>query len=247
MQSRFSVLVFSLCLFFLSLCGRAYSSIDFLDYAINGVSIKAISVDLTDRKVKVTPVISPGLPFSEEYFYSFICRARPVAAINGTYFNMATSTPVGEISIGETKYHSSGIGTVLAITRDNRAFFFSSRNHRTIDRRNLAMTLGGGPRLLANGKISTNYRSEGFKDPHIFQPAIRSAVGTTPAGRLNMVVSLTAVTLPQWSQTLRDLGCSDAINLDGGGSSALFYRGVVLVNPTRKLSNILAVYYESNE
>lgn len=231
------------CLFFFILTAEANPSIEYSEYVIDGVSVKVVSVNLCDRNVKVTPVVSYGLPFKEEDFYSFICREKFIAAINGTYFNMETHTPVGEVTIGGIKLHSSGIGTVLAITRDNKAFFFDSKKHRKIDRSKIDMTLGGGPRLLMNGKLCRDYRSEGFKDSHIFQPAVRSGVGITPSGRLNMVVSMTAVTLERWGQTLRYLDCSDAMNLDGGGSTALFYRGVVFVNPIRKLSNILAVYY----
>lgn len=222
---------------------RADSSVVYEDDYVDGVSVGVITINLADTRVKVTPVVSYGLPFCEEHFYSFICRARPIAAINGTYFNMETNTPVGEITIDGRQVNSSAIGTVLAITTDNRAFFFDAKKRKSISRKKIAMTIGAGPRLLRDGRLSRDFRHEGFKDPHIFQEAVRSGVGINAQGKLLFAVSRNAVTLERWGQTFLNLGCSDAMNLDGGGSTALFYRGVFLVNPTRKLSNILAVYY----
>ncbi|MDQ7824059.1 MAG: phosphodiester glycosidase family protein [Candidatus Eremiobacteraeota bacterium] len=225
------------------LSGAARGAVSFDEYVIDGVWVKAVTVDLGDSTIKVSPQVCYGLPFSEEPFDSIIYRTRPLAAVNGTYFNMETSTPVGEITIDGVKLNSSATGTVLAVTRKRRAFFFSARNHRKIKRSDLEFTLGGGPRLLVKGKIPSSFGGEGFRDKHIFGSAVRTAVGLDNASaRLTMAVSLTSVTLGRWAATLRSLGVSDAINLDGGGSTALFYRGVFHVKPTRPLSNILVVY-----
>jgi exopolysaccharide biosynthesis protein len=218
-------------------------SIDYQEYEINGVNVKAVIADLSDRHVKVRPVVAYGLPFSEQDFTYFLMRARPVAAINGTYFNMETCTPVGEISIDGKLIHYSRIGTVMAITKENRITFFPGRNFSTVKRKDFFTTLGGGPRLLKNGMSCAPFRGEGFRDPAIFGSAVRSAAGATKKGKLVLAVALSSVTLSQWASTLRALGVTDAINLDGGTSSGLSYRGIVFVAPGRKLSNILAVYY----
>jgi tetratricopeptide (TPR) repeat protein len=40
---------------------------------------------------------------------------------------------------------------------------------------------------------------------------------------------------------MRDLGCACAMNLDGGASRALYYRGQVLASPGRALTNVLLI------
>jgi uncharacterized protein YigE (DUF2233 family) len=233
------VMTLALLLFSLSPC---LASTDYSEYILDGVSVKVITVDLKDPHVKITPEVSFGLPFQPRSFSYFLCRRKPLAAINGTYFNMETSTPVGEITIEGRKVNSSGIGTVFALTHDRRALFFKARAPGRINRKDFAMTIGAGPRLLSAGKIPSSFQGEGFRDPAIFRAAVRSGLGVTSRGKLLMAVSLTAVDLTRWARTLRILGCIDAINLDGGSSTALFYRGVMLVTPAREISNILAVY-----
>ena len=44
---------------------------------------------------------------------------------------------------------------------------------------------------------------------------------------------------------MRSLGCRDAIALDGGSSSAMFYRGRFAARPHRSLTNLLVVYDSS--
>jgi len=222
---------------------QAYEPVDYGEYIVGGIGVRAIIADLTDRRVKVTPVVAYGLPFSEQDFSYFLMRAKPLAAINGTYFNMETCSPVGEITIDGKLIHNSRIGTVLAITKENRVTFFPGREFRTVKRKNFVTTLGGGPRLLKQGKICTPFTGEGFRDPHIFGSACRAGAGVTKKGKLLLALSTSSVTLSQWASALRSLGVTDAINLDGGTSTGLSYRGVIFVSPGRKLSNILAVYY----
>jgi hypothetical protein len=41
---------------------------------------------------------------------------------------------------------------------------------------------------------------------------------------------------------MRRIGCSEAMNLDGGSSVGLAQRGRVLVRPQRELTNVMVVY-----
>jgi exopolysaccharide biosynthesis protein len=51
------------------------------------------------------------------------------------------------------------------------------------------------------------------------------AVGLTSKNELLLVATRQPVTLARWARTLRALGARDALNLDGGASTGLFYRG----------------------
>ncbi len=110
--------------------------------------------------------------------------------------------------------------------------------------------LGGGPRLLANGIY---VGGEGFRASFADRRHPRSAIGRLADGRIVLVVvggrqpyhSL-GMTLIELAGTLRALGVTDAMNLDGGGSSTLVVRGVVINLPSdelgeRPVSDVLLV------
>ncbi|MNW12867.1 hypothetical protein D3C71_2106620 [compost metagenome] len=42
------------------------------------------------------------------------------------------------------------------------------------------------------------------------------------------------MTLTEFAQTFADLGCTEAYNLDGGGSSTMYFMGRVVNNPLGK-------------
>jgi len=233
-----------LLLLLILISNPAEASIDLIEESVDGVNIKAVSIDLTDRRVSITPEVKLGLPFDTESLQCFLCRKRPVAAINGTYFNMETSTPVGEITIAGRKVNSSAIGTVFVLTTDREAFFFDAKKQARVNRKSFEMTLGAGPRLLEQGRVCHSFSAEGFRDRNILRPAPRSAIAISGRKRLYLAVSFSAVDLDRWARTLWYLGCTDAMNLDGGSSVALSYRGVILASPARALSNYIAVYYQ---
>ncbi len=110
--------------------------------------------------------------------------------------------------------------------------------------------IGGGPRLLTDG---TYVGGEGFRPVLVDRRHPRTAIGRLADGRIILVVvggrqpyhSL-GMTLPELAFTLRRLGVIDALNLDGGGSSTLVVRGVVINLPSdefgeRPVSDVLLV------
>lgn len=91
--------------------------------------------------------------------------------------------------------------------------------------------VGAGPVLLRGGRAVVTSDAEGFFGTAI--PARRhprSAVGVEPGGRVWLVVvdgrqpASRGATLGELALVLRDLGATEALNLDGGGSSALAVR-----------------------
>ncbi len=101
--------------------------------------------------------------------------------------------------------------------------------------------LGCGPLLVRGGAVSVNPADEGFKDPKVLTDAgDRSAVGLTSGGHL-LLVACPAATVSQLAEVMKALGCVDAMNLDGGASSGLWFRGKYLTTPGRDISNALLV------
>lgn len=101
--------------------------------------------------------------------------------------------------------------------------------------------IGGGPVLLQNGKIKiTNNEELKFPGKAINDKHPRTAMGYTKDNKLIILViqgrseSASGATLMQEAQILKDLGCVEALNLDGGGSSCLLVNGKETIKPSDK-------------
>lgn len=101
--------------------------------------------------------------------------------------------------------------------------------------------IGGGPVLISQGKINITTKEErmfvgGEQDKHP-----RTAMGYTADDKLIILMVegrnpgiAAGMTLKQEAETLRDLGCVEALNLDGGGSSCLLLNGKETIKPSDK-------------
>ncbi len=95
--------------------------------------------------------------------------------------------------------------------------------------------LSFGPQLVADGDISV---SENDEVGRAMANNPRSAIGQIEEGHYVIVVAdgrtseSTGLSLYQLAQFMQDLGVETAYNLDGGGSSTLYFNGSVVNNPT---------------
>ncbi len=104
------------------------------------------------------------------------------------------------------------------------------------------VAIGGGPVLLQDGDIQvTNNEEWKFAGKAIEDKHPRSAMGYTTDGKLILLVIQGRMpgvaegsTLVQMAQILKDLGCVEALNLDGGGSSCLLVNGKETIKPSDK-------------
>jgi exopolysaccharide biosynthesis protein len=102
--------------------------------------------------------------------------------------------------------------------------------------------VGGGPVLLQNGEIKiTNEEELKFTGKAINDKHPRTCMGYTTDGRLIIMVIqgrfvniADGTTLTQEAQLLKDLGCVEALNLDGGGSSCMIINGKETITPSDK-------------
>lgn len=92
--------------------------------------------------------------------------------------------------------------------------------------------IGGGPILLQGGKISiTNNQEKMFAGKAIDDKHPRTCIGYTVDKKIIIMViegrnaNASGATLLQEAKLLQDLGCVEALNLDGGGSSCLLING----------------------
>lgn len=91
--------------------------------------------------------------------------------------------------------------------------------------------LGGGPALVRNGKV-VNIRVVKSRERHP-----RSALGWNATHFFLAVVDgrqpglSVGMSLPELAAHMRGLGCTEAMNLDGGGSTELIFGGRILNSP----------------
>lgn len=107
--------------------------------------------------------------------------------------------------------------------------------------KNIMHAVGGGPRLLKDGKIEINGQEERFQNDILQGRAPRTAVALTEANHLLLLTIdgrqndlSVGMTLREVAQILKDLGAVDAVNLDGGGSARMVIRGFTMSNPSEK-------------
>lgn len=114
--------------------------------------------------------------------------------------------------------------------------------------------IGGGPRLVQDGKVQVTFKEELFTGSGFQNVAnyARTAIGWTRDNRLILFVvdgkqpgHSVGLTLAQLARVLISLGCVEAMNLDGGGSSAFVVNGQLLNRPSdgreRSTTSIFAV------
>ena len=101
--------------------------------------------------------------------------------------------------------------------------------------------IGGGPVLLQNGAVKiTNNEELKFAGKAINDKHPRTAMGYTKDGKLIILVIegrntiAHGATLEQEAQILKDLGCLEALNLDGGGSSCMLVNGKETIKTSDK-------------
>ena len=109
---------------------------------------------------------------------------------------------------------------------------FINTNYPVFIKWPMTTAVGGGPVLIYDGKISiTNNEELRFDGKAIADKHPRTVVGITKEKQVIILVveGRTArsggATLQQAAVILKDLGCVEALNLDGGGSSCLLING----------------------
>ena len=228
---------------------------------IKNASVYVITADLNDPSIEVTlSVAAKGISHSES-FQSMVKRSLPIAAVTGTYFDTRTLFPVGSIVVEGRTVHESAIGTAVCFVRPDsiecvnvattdvsvyqpRKYivkFVATKKGDRFDWSGVEYGLRTGPRLLSNGQYALNPTPEGFKHPGLFGARTRIALGHTPHNKLLLVAVRTPVTFGKLASIMKTLGATEAVALDGGTSSAMYYRGRIVCRPGRALTNIIEI------
>jgi uncharacterized protein YigE (DUF2233 family) len=113
--------------------------------------------------------------------------------------------------------------------------------------------VGGGPTIVQDGKVHVTAHQEGFGGAVASGRAPRTAIGYTSSGQILMVTVdgrhphySVGCTLYELARLMVSLGASNAINLDGGGSSTMVVAGKtvnrVSAGQERLVSNAIGIF-----
>lgn len=121
--------------------------------------------------------------------------------------------------------------------------------------------IGGGPVLLKGGAIYNTYPEELFDGPNGIlcdSRHPRTAIGATDDNRLmlfvcegrNMTEGVPGFTSEEVAKILKGLGCTEALNLDGGGSSCMIINNQETIKPSdgaqRSVASVVLLKAKSN-
>lgn len=112
--------------------------------------------------------------------------------------------------------------------------------------------VGGGPNLVTKGLIATDTAEAGFNADFADKRHPRTAIGKTIEGDLWLVAidgrqkMSDGATIEELARVMQRLGCMEAINLDGGGSTTMNVFGMVMNRPSdgkeREVANGIVFY-----
>ncbi len=207
-----------------------------------GASFQVIEADLSNAKIKAQIVLAQGFPGTDEPFKGMVSRTPGVlAAINGSYFDKQTKKPIGDIWTRGYLMNRGLMGTAFCVAPSGEMDIIRVVRHKTQDWTKYESVLACGPALMLDGQVDCDWRSEGFRDPHVTGSTSRMGLGYRQDGKLLLVRGQTSQTFEQFAESMKQLGCWEAMNLDSGASRGFYHQGSFIEKPGRRLTNVLAI------
>jgi exopolysaccharide biosynthesis protein len=176
-----------------------------------------------------------------------------ILAINGDYYGFRNN---GFVLRNGTIYRSSSYGNQDLVIYSDGSFDIIDENTtdlNTLLKNGALQVFSFGPALINDSNISVSTSTE-VDQSMTSNP--RTAIGIINKLHYVFVVSdgrtssNAGLTLYELAEYMKSLGCTTAYNLDGGGSSTMYFNGSVVNNPTdgnssgeRKVSDIIYVGY----
>lgn len=198
-------------------------------------SVTVFEIDLSKGTIALElPHVEAGFRTTSE----FADQADAIVAINGSFFNTKTGGSTVFLKQDGAVYSR----TIEQFTpyRENAGFAVDEKGDISVIQRPIEgweslvsypTLLASGPLLIAQQEI-VSQKDEKFNTNR--HP--RTAIGVTKDKRLIAVVvdgrnaNAHGVSIGELSIIMEALGCTDAMNLDGGGSSAAWVKGQGVVN-----------------
>lgn len=163
-----------------------------------------------------------------------------IFAINGDYYGFRST---GYVLRNGTVYRNiGGKNEALVVDKEGNLSVVSESDVslQSLSDKGAWQVLSFGPGLLENGQIIVDSTSE-VGQSKTSNP--RTAIGQVSKLHYIVIVSdgrtseSAGLSLLQLAQELKERGCTAAYNLDGGGSSTMYFNGKIINKPTDGRSN----------
>lgn len=188
----------------------------------------------------------------------YVSESKAVAAIHGAYFcppdyadcqnkknyyfyPFYNSLNQKLINEGEIKWLQ---GSILALDENNKYYLFpNGRDFKSVsdfeanNKVKLKVLISNNPALVQNGKNIVS--SASLDSKQLTTKALRGGLGFK--GKIMYWFVASKATVPDLALIATSLGLESALNLDGGGSSAMYYQNKYLVGPGRLLPTAIVV------
>lgn len=211
---------------------------------VRGMGVHVVDADLSDPEVRIAVMVAQGGLGKIESFHKMVRRARPAAAITGTFFGIRNRLPTGDIVVNGRHIFAGFVGTAVAITEGNVVSFIETRyKGEKLDWSLFDTVIRGGPWLVKAGKLAMAPRHEGFRTLSVSSKRRRTAIALTADNHLLFIATRQNVSLWDFAKVVRALGVHHSVALDGGSSTALYFAGRHIANPGRGLTNLLLLYH----
>ncbi|WP_246096554.1 phosphodiester glycosidase family protein [Paenibacillus sinopodophylli] len=179
-----------------------------------------------------------------------------ILAINGDYYGFRSD---GVIIRNGTIYRDEPVRDALALLSDGtmRSYNEEQVSSSELLAMGVTQTYSFGPTLVADGEITDDFDKvvidTNFGNRSIQGSNPRTGIGMIAPNHYVFVVVdgrkdnySKGMTLTEFAQVFKELGATEAYNLDGGGSSTMYFMGRVVNNPQgrqqeRGVSDILYI------
>lgn len=198
---------------------------------------------VTIPKVQIKKLdVAMGSEPVEQMEKAYSRLGKPDFMLNGGFFDMSN---------GKTSSNLIDEGIVKGTTCSNFGLIADGDSVKFGDVAEVKNDfIGGTPALVKNGKIDID-QSYGDSFNNARHP--RSAIGDNKDNFFLVAVdgrtNGPGMTLPELAEFMLLIGCVNAINLDGGGSTRLLHNGAAINKPTenRAVDNFICVYLKEGD
>jgi hypothetical protein len=167
---------------------------------------------------------------------------------NGFVISLPVGSPLADLVLANVQ-HNTHARIVIGVT-DQTPPPLHGPNGSWGD---VVNAVGGGPILLQDGNVVVDTQSEGIPGDIATGPHARTGVGVCKDGKI-LIVTVDAgsslsggITLQDFASLMQSFGVTDAINLDGGGSTTMALNGQTVDFPSgssfeRQVADMLTVF-----
>lgn len=236
-------------------------------YESNTISISIQTMEAYDTQIYVADVILSDASYLRtalaggafgrnisETTSSMAQDNNAILAINGDYYGFRDQGFVMREGYlyRDTRQRGEGYEDLVIYEDGNLAVVDESEIEASeLEEAGAVQIFSFGPGLIRDGEITVD---EGSEVEQAMQSNPRTAIGQIEPLHYVFVVSdgrteeSAGLTLLELAQVMSDLSCQTAYNLDGGGSSTMYFRGEIVNHPTngwrsgeRSISDIIYV------